>query len=73
MVTFGKRLTFIAFALALLSILPMGLYSLLGPEDGNPLGLGLLMLVGFPLFSLLSLAGMLLWAAGEIRRRRQER
>jgi hypothetical protein len=63
----GKRITATGFALAILCLLPMGLYSLFGPEDGNPIGLGLLMVVGFPLFSLVSVIGMAIWAVAELR------
>ncbi len=72
MAAFGKRLTFIAFFLALLTLLPGGLDSLLGPDDGDALMLGLLVFVGFPFFSFLSLVGMLLWTWGEIRRGRSD-
>ena len=68
MIKLGRRLTFYGLLMALLCLLPMGLYSLFGPEDGNPLGLGLLMVIGFPLFSLVSFIGMLLWTFGEIKK-----
>ncbi|MCH9765426.1 MAG: hypothetical protein K0U34_05475 [Alphaproteobacteria bacterium] len=35
----------IGFAVLLLGWVPLGLYVLLGPADGNPIGLGLLFLV----------------------------
>ena len=57
----------ISFLLALLCLLPMGLYQLFGPENGNPVGLGLIMVLGFPFFSLLSVIGMLVWGYAEIR------
>lgn len=70
---FGKRLMFIAFGLALLCLVPMALYQLFGPEDGNPIGLGLIMVIGFPLFSLLSFIGMVLWGIGIMRDERRLR
>jgi hypothetical protein len=68
MAKFGKRLTFIAFLLALLCLAPVGFYQLFGSGKGFPVELGLLAVVGFQVFALLSFIGMTLWAIGEIRR-----
>lgn len=68
MTKFGKRLTFIAFLLALLCLAPVGFYQLFGSDKNIPLELGLLAVVGFQVFALLSFIGMTLWAIGEIRR-----
>ena len=63
----GKKLTFIGFILAVLSLLPYGLYHLVNNEDELSLALGMITLVGFPLFSLLCFFGMITWTVSEIR------
>ena len=54
--------TFIKAGLATMAVgfLPIGLYTLFGPADGNPIGLGLLMVVLVP-------AGFLLAGIGAMR------
>jgi hypothetical protein len=45
-VTHAKR-TAIGFAIAVGASIPLLLYLILGPKDGNPIGLGLLMSLGW--------------------------
>lgn len=54
----GGRIILWSFAFGVTCILPLLLYILLGPEDGNPIGLGLLAVFGIPL----ALFGMLIGA-----------
>ena len=53
--------TFIKAGLVVMAVgfLPIGLYTLLGPADGNPIGLGLLMVALVPLGFLLVGIGLL--------------
>ena len=52
-----------------IGILPIGLYSLLGPADGNPIGLGLLMVVLVPVGFLLLGTGVLRLVLARLRLR----
>lgn len=70
---FGKRLMFIAFGLALLCLVPMGLHQLFGPEDGKAVIPGLIMLIGFPLFATLTFLGMVIWGVGIVRDEERQR
>ncbi|MDQ2701516.1 MAG: hypothetical protein M3Y70_01605 [Pseudomonadota bacterium] len=53
--------TFIKAGLLLMAVgfLPIALYTMLGPADGNPIGLGLLMVVLVPVGFLLAGIGLL--------------
>ncbi|MCK9504295.1 MAG: hypothetical protein M0Q95_08930 [Porticoccaceae bacterium] len=73
MIKLGKRIAIIAMLLALLCIAPIALYIAFGPEDGNPIGLGLLMVIGMPFFSSISVIGLGIWAVGEIRLGKNQR
>ena len=64
----GKKITFAGFLLALLSLVPAGLDTLFGSGEGVGLTPGMIALIGFPLFSLVSFIGMLVWTVAEIRR-----
>jgi hypothetical protein len=44
----GKRISLASGTLALLGVGPLLLYVLLGPADGNPIGLGLLAVASAP-------------------------
>lgn len=46
----------VGFAISLASCLPLIVYILVGPSDGNPIGLGLLMVLG----QLIALAGVVI-------------
>lgn len=52
----GKKIVLWSVLLGIIGAAPLGLYILLGPKDGNPIGLGLLAVVAAPA-SLIS-AGM---------------
>ena len=56
----GRRMLIGGLGLALAGIAPLGLYLLLGPADGNPIGLGLWFIVAFP-------AGLIVAAFGGLR------
>lgn len=73
MVKFGRRLTIISVILLVLCVAPIMLYSAFGPADGNPIGLGLLMFFGWPVFTGLAVIGGLIWIAGNIKERRRSR
>jgi hypothetical protein len=73
MIKLGKRIAIIAMLLALLCIAPIALYSAFGSEDGNPIGLGLLMVIGMPFFSSISVIGLGIWTVGEIRQARNQK
>lgn len=48
----GLKLVKVSGALGLAGVLPLALYVLLGPADGNPIGLGLLAVVTVPFASM---------------------
>jgi len=72
MIKLGKRIAMIATLLALLCIAPIALYNVFGSADGNPIGLGLLMVIGMPLFSLAAVIGLGIWTVGEIRQAKHQ-
>jgi hypothetical protein len=47
---------------------PLLLYTLLGPSNGNPIGLGLLMVVLVPIGFLLLGTGLLWWLIGRMQK-----
>jgi hypothetical protein len=68
-----KRWTAAAFltaGLALMAVgfLPILLYAMFGPADGNPIGLGLLMAVLVPVGFLLFGTGLLKWLFARLQR-----
>jgi hypothetical protein len=68
-----KRWTAAAFlktGLALMAVgfLPILLYAVFGPADGNPIGLGLLMAVLVPIGFLLFGIGLLKWLFARLQR-----
>ena len=68
-----KRWTAAAFlkaGLALMAVgfLPILLYAMFGPADGNPIGLGLLMAVLVPVGFLLFGIGLLKWLFARLQR-----
>jgi H+/gluconate symporter-like permease len=68
MIRFGKQLAFIAMVLAILCVIPITVYNTLCPDDRAPEALAATMVLGTPVFAILSLVGLLIWALGEIRR-----
>ena len=70
MTRFGRKLAIVSAVMLVLCVSPILIYKAVGPEDGNPIGLGLLMFFGWPVFGSLGVVGALLWAVGAIRERR---
>jgi hypothetical protein len=66
----GKRTTIIAAILMALCVAPIMLYAVFGPEDGNPIGLGLFMAFGTPVFGGAILIGAIIWVVGSVRGKR---
>ena len=69
-----KRWTAAAFlktgmALMAIGFLPLMLYAIFGPPDGNPIGLALLMAVLVPVGFLLAGIGLLKWLYARLQRR----
>jgi dipeptide/tripeptide permease len=54
-----RKLVKLGALLMAIGILPIALYSLFGPADGNPVGLGLVMVVLVPIGFLLVGTGLL--------------
>ncbi len=44
----GKKIVLWSVVLGIIGVAPLGLYILLGPKDGNPIGLGLLAVIAAP-------------------------
>ena len=61
MAKLGRRVTIVSAILAALCVAPIMLYAAFGPEDGNPVGLGLLMVFGSPVFGAATLIGAIIW------------
>jgi hypothetical protein len=69
----GPRLLLWALLIALFTIGPLLLYIAFGPADGNPIGLGLLAMVGVPAAGGLALAGLIYTVVESALSRGQER
>ena len=54
-----SKLSWAGAIVAGLSLAPLVLYVILGPKDGNPIGLGLLMFFGVPIGVLLFVVGFI--------------
>ena len=54
-----SKLSWIGAALMAGSLAPLLLYMIFGPKDGNPIGLGLLMVFGVPLGLLILIIGLM--------------
>lgn len=57
----GPRLLLWALVVAFITIGPLVLYVAFGPADGNPIGLGLLAMLGVPLSGVLIVVGVAQW------------
>ena len=68
----GKKMTFGGFVLALLSLIPAALFTLLGSGDALPAPAALTAVIGLPVGALISFAGMLIWAVVEIRHSKRQ-
>ena len=55
----GSTIVLCGVAVAVAGVLPLLLYIAFGPEDGNPIGLGLLALVAIPAGGMIALAGII--------------
>jgi len=53
----------IGLAVIVLSLAPLLLYVVFGPKDGNPIGLGLLMVFGIPVGVAISVVGLVVGMA----------
>jgi hypothetical protein len=54
-----NKLFWIGVGLMAASLAPLLLYVIFGPKDGNPIGLGLLMVFGVPLGLLVLIIGLI--------------
>jgi len=70
MTRLGKWITLVSIGLIALCVAPALLYIALGPADGNPVGLGLLMVFGGLFFGGTALLGAVLWIIGLFTARR---
>jgi hypothetical protein len=61
----GLKIIVASTLLGVLAIMPLLLYVMFGPEDGNPIGLGLLSMLGLILIQAGVVAG-LIWLLVEI-------
>jgi hypothetical protein len=66
----GAKIMKASALLMLVGVGPIFLYALLGPRDGNPIGLGLLAFFSFPVASAGLVAGAIKLAAERLARRR---
>lgn len=66
----GLRMLVIALATAAATVGPLLLYIAFGPADGNPIGLGLLAVVGVPVSGVLLLVAVVQLAVDASLRRR---
>ena len=64
--THGKR-ALVGFAVALGASIPLLLYVMFGPKDGNPIGLGLLMCLGWLVGAVLVAWGVIGLAISQFR------
>lgn len=55
----GFTILIAGIAIAVLGAAPILLYPLVGPADGNPIGLGLLMIVAVPAGGILAVLGLI--------------
>lgn len=59
----GLKIMVVSMAPVLITMLPLLLYAVFGPSDGNPIGLGLLFVAGLALSMLGFLIGVI-WLIG---------
>lgn len=64
MARMGKWMVLISVVMLVLSVAPIMLYAEFGPADGNPVGLGLLMVFGGSLFGSTLAIGVAIWMVG---------
>ncbi len=66
----GYWIALISIILIASCVTPLLLYIAFGPEDGNPVGLGLLMVFGTPVFGTTAVLGGTIWLIGKCRGRK---
>jgi hypothetical protein len=65
----GRKLVKRGLLCFLAGYLPLQLYILFGPADGNPIGLGLLFVVAAPLGAIMALIGAVQWGVSAVMER----
>ena len=55
----GRTILVFGIAVAVIGVLPLLLYIELGPEDGNPIGLGLLAMAALPTGAVIAAVGLI--------------
>lgn len=55
----GSRILLFGIAIAAIGVLPLLLYVAFGPEDGNPIGLGLLAVAAVPIGLMIAVVGLI--------------
>jgi hypothetical protein len=58
----GLKILLMSLAAGAIGITPLVLYIMLGPKDGNPIGLGLLAMLAIPVAAIGSLVGLVTMA-----------
>jgi hypothetical protein len=66
----AKWLAIVSALLAACCAAPLLLYAAFGPQGGNPIGLGLLMVFGTPFFAGLAGLGLVIWVIGRLKDRK---
>jgi hypothetical protein len=66
----GLRIVKISLAIGLVGVLPLLLYIAVGPEDGNPIGLGLLAVLAVPTATIGVLIGLIKLVVEALAQRR---
>ncbi len=67
----GLKILLTSLAAGAIGIAPLLLYALLGPKDGNPIGLGLLAMLAVPVAAIGSLIGLVTMAVEYFLRTRR--
>jgi hypothetical protein len=67
----GKWLAIASAIMLVVCVAPIMLYAAFGPADGNPIGLGLLMVFGWLIFTVSGVIGVILWVLGIVKERKR--
>jgi hypothetical protein len=67
--SYGLRILLISAAVAVVGISPLLLYILLGPSNGNPIGLGLLAMLAVPVAAIGGVIGGLTYVVEFLQRK----
>lgn len=65
----GMKILLVGIAIGIAGMAPLLLYILLGPADGNPIGLGLLAVVAVPAGAIVAAVGLAIALAEALGRR----